>query len=106
MTENRQDIIKEYAEYGFSEKEIAKKMQMDISLVKEALRTYGPLRTETPSKSSRGYLDLTKSGKWKEYATDRERTFLELLYEYGPKELNRLRNNFGLCRAAEWLRIE
>lgn len=100
---NRQDLIKDYVDYGFSAKDIAEELGIDEVLVKSALIEQKPLRTETPASSIKAiYKDTT----YKTHATDKTMPMYELLYEYGPKELNRMIKNWGLKPTAEYLKVK
>jgi len=98
---NRQVLIKEYADYGFTEEEIAKELNIDLLLVNSALMTYPPLRTETPAKSisARYYPQYA-------HATDKTIEFYELLHKHGPRKLNRYIKVFGFEAAAYVLKCE
>ena len=95
---NRQDLIKEYADYGFTEAEIAAELNIDLLLVNSALMTYPPLRTETPAKSvsARYYPQYA-------HATDKTIELYELLHKHGPRKLNRYIKVFGFEAAAQVL---
>lgn len=104
---NRQEKIKEYKEYGFSEPDIAKEMNIDISLVRSALvNNQAKVRTEVKSyTSTHGYSDVRKNHKLKMYATDVDRPVYELLYKYGSNYLNKIIKNYGLKPAAHFIDV-
>ncbi len=95
---NRQDLIKEYADYGFTESEIAEELNIDPILVNSALMQYPPLRTETPAKSISARYHPQYA-----HATDKTIEFYELLCEYGPRKINRYWKVYGLSAAAKVL---
>jgi len=98
---NRQVLIKEYADYGFTEEEIAKELNIDLLLVNSALMTSPPVRTEIPAKniSKRYYPQYA-------HATDKSIEFYEILHEHGPRKLNRYIKVYGFEAAAYVLKCE
>ena len=95
---NRQDLIKEYADYGLTEAEIAEELNIDPLLVNSALMVYPPLRTETPAKSiSKRYYPQHA------HATDKTIELYELLHEHGSRKINRYWKVYGLSAAAQVL---
>jgi hypothetical protein len=98
---NRQDLIKECRDYGFSTKEISEYLDIEEWFVKSALVKSPTPRTEIPAKS-------TSKTYYPQYAHSTEKTilFYEVLYEHGPQEINRLIKNMGPKSAAKFLRIK
>jgi DNA-binding transcriptional MerR regulator len=97
---NRQDLIKECRDYGFSIKEISDYLNIEEYLVKSALVIYPPSRTEIPAMS-------TSTTYYPQYAhsTDKTIEFYEVLYEHGPGKLNRLIKKWGPKSTSEFLGI-
>jgi len=98
---NRQILIKEYADYGFTVEEICKELNLWPELVKSALEPSPPVRTEIPAKSiSRRYFPQYA------HATDKSIEFYELLYKYGPRKLNRWLKVYGQTDCAEYINCD
>ena len=95
---NRQDLIKEYKEYGFSEAEISAELGIPLFLIKSALVKDKPSRTDIKAKSLR-YKNVAYD---KMQANDRTLALYELLYEYHPLELNKLLKNMGANFTAKY----
>ncbi len=90
---NRQELIEEYKDYGYKNAEIAEMLDIELLLVKDALIKPKRLKTEKRAKAVGG---LYKNKRFKSFATDRDNIAHELLYEYTPKELNKMLKNYGL----------
>jgi len=90
---NKQDLVKEYYDYGMAVQDIAKELNMPLGLVNSALETPKLKQTEKPAQGLNQYI---VSRDYKIHAVDREMPMYELLYEYGPIELNRMLNKLGI----------
>ena len=95
---NRQELIIECADYGLSTKEISDHLNIEEWLVQSALVKSPTPRTEIPAKS-------TSKTYYPQYAhsTDKTIEFYEVLYEHGPKKLNRLIKKIGPKLTSEFL---
>jgi hypothetical protein len=95
---NRQDLIKEYADYGFTVPEICAELNLEAWYVSSALHEDPPLRTEMPAKSiSKIYYPQYA------HATDKTIDFYELLHKHGTLKLNRYIRVFGIKAGARVL---
>jgi hypothetical protein len=98
---NRQILIKEYADYGFTVPEICTELNLEDWFVISALHEDPPCRTEVPAKSiSKIYFPQYA------HATDRTIDFYELLYKHGPRKINRYWKAYGLTPSAQVLRCD
>ncbi len=95
---NRQDLIKEYADYGLTVPEICDELNLEAWFVNSALEEYPLLRTETPAKSiSKRYYPQYA------HATDKTIEFYELIHKHGSRKINRYWRVYGLSAAAQVL---
>jgi len=99
---NRQELVEEYKDYGYSNAEIAEMLDIDIFLVRDALVKPKRLNSE---KRAKGIGGLYKNKSAKHFATDRERESFELLYKYGPLELNKMINRWGVTATAVFVHV-
>lgn len=93
---NKQDLILEYIEYGFSQEDIAKKLDTTLILVKSALSPNNS-KIQAPAKSR----------IWRTCVHRDNRTIrlYELLYKYGPTRINYLIRKRGVALAALELNV-
>lgn len=101
MSRNRQEMIIEYKDYGYSDTKIAKELDIDIMMVKSALMEYGPPITEFQAKSLK---EIYKGSSWVSHARDKHMGSYEMLYKYGAKDLNKYMKRYGIRPTAEFLR--
>lgn len=99
---NKQEIIREYDDYGYNHAQIAEMMNVDAVFVKSALMRNTKLSTYSPAVSR---LRAYGTKGWKMHATDRNMELYEILYAYGPKDINRRVMKYGLRAAADWYRV-
>lgn len=102
MSRNRQDMIKEYKDYGYSNTKIAEVLDIDIIMVNSALMEYNRPITERETQSLKR---LYKGSDWKSHARDKHMGSYEVLYKYGAQHLNKIIKRYGLRPAADWLHI-
>lgn len=88
---NRQDLIKQYADYGLTAEEISKELDLPIFLIKSAL--IKPTKKITERKVKQLRCSVPKYDK--EKATDVTRPMYEILYKYGPRKINKFINKVG-----------
>ena len=95
---NRQDLIKEYADYGFTVPEICAELNLEAWFVNSALHEDPPMRTESPAKSI-----STIYYPQHAHATDKTIELYELLHEHGSRKINRYWKVYGLNAASQVL---
>lgn len=95
---NRQILIKEYADYGFTIPEICSELNLDEWFVNSALHEDPPMRTEMPAKSTSKIYHPQLA-----HATDKTIGFYELLHVHGTRKINRYWNVYGMSAAAKVL---
>lgn len=99
---NRQDLIKQYHEYGLKPEEISEELGIPSFLVKSAL--VKPKRPITEKKAKT--LRYSRPRYDKERATDRTWNLYEILYKHGPRRINKVLAKTGFDLAAEILECE
>jgi len=98
---NRQILIKEYADYGFTVPEICEELDLEEWFVISALDEDPLCRTEVPAKSiSKIYYPQYA------HATDKTIDLYELLYRHGTRKINRYYNVYKLKAAAHVLKCD
>jgi hypothetical protein len=98
---NRQVLIKEYADYGFTVPEICDELNLEEWFVNSAMYEDPPCRTEIPAKSiSKIYYPQYA------HATDKTIAFYELIHEHGSRKINRYWRVYGLSAAAQVLECD
>ena len=101
---NKQDLVREYEDYGYSVEEIAKELNMPINLVKSAVERNKMSTTSYQAKSN--YVPYTHGYTFKMCATDRERPMYEVLYEHGASDLNTMIKTWGLRLTAMYTGVK
>lgn len=96
---NRQDLIKQYENYGFTAKQISDELDIPLYLVNSALMVYPKPTTEIKAKSLRYKSHIYD----KRQATDRDRPMYELLYRVKPRKLNKMIKKLGSIMTAQML---
>lgn len=99
MSINRQNLIKEYSNYGFTAEQISEELDIPLYLVESALMVYPKTTTEIKAKSLRYKSHIYD----KTQATDRDRSMYELLYRVKPRKLNKIIKKMGTIKAAQIL---
>ena len=90
MTKNRQEIINNYKEYGYTDEEISSELEIPVALVKEAT-----------TKKRRFVAE-----KFSNYGANSViRPYFELLFEHGPKKINEVFKEHGFSKEAEILGV-
>ncbi|MBC8551465.1 MAG: hypothetical protein H8D23_17610 [Candidatus Brocadiales bacterium] len=97
---NKQDLVKEYKDYGYSAQEIAQELNMPISLVNSALEGYKLPTTSYKAKET--YKTYANDKTFRTRANDKTLPMYEVLYEYGPKDINRMVSTWGLTMTAKF----
>jgi hypothetical protein len=90
LIKNRQEIINNYKEYGYTDEEISSELEIPVALVKEA--TTKKRRFVAERFSNYG-------------ANSVIRPYFELLFEHGPKKINEVFKEHGFVKAAKILGV-
>jgi len=99
---NKQELIKEYRDYGYSEAEISDMLDIEPLLVKDALIKDNYVHGEHRAKGIGG---LYTRKSFKSYATDRDHPAHETLHKYGPLELNKMINRMGMLWTSKYIGV-
>lgn len=95
---NKQDLIKEYKDYGFSEVEISNELDIPLAIVKSAL-------AKSPKVSTERIPRHNSKNNTKFHGTDKEVPMFEALYKYTPLEINKMIRLWGLTYTAKYMGI-
>lgn len=99
---NIQDRIKEMNEYGFTQEEIAKELNIAEVMVKSALLADIP---SVNDKRADSYQRIHKNSIVRHYAIDKEMLMYEILYEHGYAKLNKYLKTYDTTATAVLLNV-
>lgn len=96
---NKQDLVLEYTDYGFTQKEISKKLDMDLNMVMSALE-----ENELDFYAAKSRIRVHNGNRGGSvHMKDKNVRIFELLYAHGPTKINYKIRKLGMSKASREL---